>query len=163
MLDLEQFRRAMSMLAASVTAVTVRDQSGSPRGLVATAVFSYSAEPPTLAVSIAHSSRSHAHLTSSSRIGVHLLAGAQSPVAGVLASKTADKFAALDWSWRAGVPYIHGSLVAMSGRVSRTFDFLDHTILFVELEELEIDSGVPLIYFERELRALTRSHDHAAA
>jgi flavin reductase (DIM6/NTAB) family NADH-FMN oxidoreductase RutF len=69
------FREAMAALASGVAVVTARRTDGHPVGLLATSVAAYSAEPPSILLAIAHSSRSHLILIhESERFGVHLLA-----------------------------------------------------------------------------------------
>ena len=58
----ELFDEAMASLAAGVCVVTARRADGDPCGLAATSVSSYSADPPSLLVSIAHESRCHGAL-----------------------------------------------------------------------------------------------------
>ena len=71
------FRNAMAGLAAGVAVVTARRSDAHPCGLVATSVSSFSATPPSLLVSVAHSSRCHDALTSGDAFGVHVLAAHQ--------------------------------------------------------------------------------------
>lgn len=76
----ELFRDAMAALASGVAVVTARRADGSPAGLLATSIAAYSAEPPSILLSIAHSSRSHPTLVEhAERFGVHLLGRDQEP------------------------------------------------------------------------------------
>jgi len=164
MVDVERFREAMALFPASVLAVTVADGSGRPRGLIATAVCSYTATPPTVLVSIGHDSRSFEAIRHAARMGVHLLGGHQKSVALTLAGKGDDKFSRFDWSWRDDVPVVVGSLLTMSGGIVQHFAYLDHTLFFVELEQLEIErEREPLVYFRRQMRPIGLPASQSAA
>src|SRR3954467_6326216 len=97
--------------AAGVAVITARRPDGHPCGLVATSVSSFSAEPPSTLVSVAHSSRCHSALArgraaraAGEAFGVHIPAAAQQPLARVFAGLGDDKFAGVEWDWDAGVP-----------------------------------------------------------
>lgn len=151
MVDAEGFREAMSLLSATVCAVTTRDADGEPRGMLATAVTSYTDSPPSLLISVAHSSRTHDPLVGAVGVGVHLLAYGQDEVARVLASKSEDKFVGLDWSWDGDVPRIGGALAYMRCLRAQTFQHHDHTIVIADVETSEFGNALPLLYFRRTL------------
>jgi flavin reductase (DIM6/NTAB) family NADH-FMN oxidoreductase RutF len=147
----EAFREAMSLLAGGVAAVTARDRAGRPRGMLATSVTSYTDAPPSLLISAAHSSRTHAPLIDATGIGVHLLCLEQHPLARTLASRSDDKFAEIAWDWDADVPRIDGSLAYMRCRLAHHYTHYDHTILIADVESTELNEAPPLIYFKRTL------------
>jgi flavin reductase (DIM6/NTAB) family NADH-FMN oxidoreductase RutF len=149
--DAELFQEAMSHLASGVAVITTRRSDGEPCGLAATAVASYSAHPPSLLVSIDHSSRCHAHLEACERFGVHLLRSDQEPVARVFAGKGDDKFAALDWEWDEGVPELGGALAYVRCRRAENFARYDHTILIGDMERGRVGEGEPLLYSRRRM------------
>jgi flavin reductase (DIM6/NTAB) family NADH-FMN oxidoreductase RutF len=148
--DLETlFREAMASLASGVAVITARRDDGHPCGLAATSITSYSAHPPSLIVSVAHSSRCHRALTESDSFGVHLLRADQEPVMRVFAGKGDDKFAGLDWDWDGEVPRIGGTLAYLRCRRGATFDKYDHSILIGDLEAGSADHGEPLVWLHR--------------
>ncbi len=99
------FPEAMSHLASGVAVITARRPDGLPCGLAATSITSYSAQPPSLLVSIWHGSRCHLALEACEHFGVHLLRSDQLEVAHGFANREAeDKFAGLGWSWDDDVP-----------------------------------------------------------
>ena len=106
----ELFREAMAGLCSGVAVITARRDDGAPCGLVATSVSSFSARPPSVLVSVDHSSRCHRALVDGETFGVHVLASDQEPLASVFAGKGDEKFAGVDWSWDDGVARIAGSL-----------------------------------------------------
>ncbi|MDX6495893.1 MAG: hypothetical protein QOE17_1879 [Gaiellales bacterium] len=142
----------MASLASGVAVLTARTPEGAPCGLVATSVASYSASPPSVLVSIAHTSRCHEALADGADFGVHLLAAGQEPLARVFADPLAeDKFETVEWAWHGRVPAIAGTVAYLRCARSARFDLYDHTILVGDVEEGRHDGGEPLVYLERHM------------
>jgi flavin reductase (DIM6/NTAB) family NADH-FMN oxidoreductase RutF len=144
------FRDAMSSLASGVAVITAKREDGHPCGLAATSVASYSADPPSLLVSVAHDSRCHRALVESEHFGVHILRADQEPVARVFAGKGDDKFGGLEWDWDETVPHLEGAIAYLRCRRSTTFERYDHTILIGDIEAGQINGGDPLVWLRRE-------------
>lgn len=145
------FREAMAGLAAGVAVVTAKRDDGHPCGLVATSVSSFSAAPPSMLVSVAHSSRCHSALTEGEGFGVHVLAADQEPLARVFAGLGDDKFAGVDWEWDGEVPRIAGALSYLSCRRSAVFELYDHTLLVGDVTGCATSNGRPLVYMARSM------------
>jgi len=146
------FRDAMASLASGVAVLTARRDDGAPCGLVATSLAAYSIRPPSVLVSIGHTSRCHEALADGATFGVHLLAIEQEPLARVFADpRTEDKFDGVDWTWEGDVPAIAGTLAYMRCRRSARFDLYDHTILIGDVEHGHHGGGEPLVYLERRM------------
>ncbi|MFE4454050.1 flavin reductase family protein [Streptomyces sp. NPDC056796] len=88
----DEFRAAMASLAAPVTVVTCYDDSGSPRGLTASAVSSLSLDPPLLLVCLDRGSRTHDVLTGAAAFTVHLLGPENEALAKKFAGPTGQRF-----------------------------------------------------------------------
>jgi flavin reductase ActVB len=148
-IDKESFRSTMARLVSGVAAVTVRDESRAPRGLLVTSVTPYSDSPPSVLVCVAHSSRTHDPLSDAAEFGVHLLGCGQERIAAALSGRGSDKFEAIDWHWDHDVPRIAG--VAAYLRCVKTTSLIhgDHTILIGNIEAAENTGSDPLVYFER--------------
>ena len=155
----ELFHEALASLASGVAVVTARRPDGHPCGLAATSVSSYSAEPPSLLVSIAHSSRCHEALTTCEHFGVHILRSDQLPLAQVFAGKGDDKFAGLAWHWDGDVPELEGPLAYLRCRRAANFEHYDHTILIGEIEGGSFGEGEPLLYARRRMDWLLQPGD----
>ena len=155
----ELFRESMASLASGVTVVTARRDDGEPCGLVATSVSSYSAHPPSLLVSVSHTSRCYSALTSAERFGVHILRSDELDLAQVFAGKGDDKFAGLDWRWDREVPELSGSLAYLRCRRTASFERYDHTVLIGDLEDGRLGGGEPLLYARRRMDWLLRPGD----
>jgi flavin reductase (DIM6/NTAB) family NADH-FMN oxidoreductase RutF len=149
----------MARLASGVTVVTARRSDGRPCGLAATSVASFSADPPSLLASIAHSSRCHAAIAAASQFGVHLLRSDQEPLARVFAGKGEDKFSGLDWGWDGEVPELRGVIAFLRCRRSANFERYDHTIVIGDVVAGAIVDGSPLVYVGRRMDSLLRSEE----
>jgi flavin reductase (DIM6/NTAB) family NADH-FMN oxidoreductase RutF len=145
------FRESMAGLCSGVAVVTARRDDGAPCGLVATSVSSFSAEPPSVLISIGHTSRCHTALIECQHFGVHLLREGQAEVATVFASLSEDKFAGLEWRWDEEVPVLGGTLAYLRCRRSALFELYDHSILIGDLTGGERSDGQPLVYMDRRM------------
>ena len=141
----------MASLASGVAVITGRRDDGHPCGLAATSVASYSAHPPSLLVSVAHSSRCHSALTESEHFGVHILRADEVELAHVFAGKGDDKFGGLDWRWDGDVPELGGTLAYLRCRRAATFEHYDHTVLIGDIERGRFEHGEPLLYARRRM------------
>jgi flavin reductase (DIM6/NTAB) family NADH-FMN oxidoreductase RutF len=153
----ELFREAMASLASGVAVVTARRSDGHPCGLAVTSVASYSADPPSLLVSIAHTSRCHRALAEAPRFGVHILRSNEIDLAHVFAGRGDDKFGGLEWHWDDEVPELEGTLAYLRCKRSETFDHYDHTVLIGDLEGGRMEEGEPLLYARRRMDWLLRA------
>ena len=145
------FREAMASLASGVAVITARRDDGVPCGLAATSVSSFSASPPSVVASVAHSSRCHGPLVASERFGVHILRSDEEPVARVFAGRGDDKFAGVDWEWDGDVPRLAGTLAYLACRRSATFEHHDHSLLVGDIETGALGAGEPLLYARRRM------------
>jgi flavin reductase (DIM6/NTAB) family NADH-FMN oxidoreductase RutF len=143
------FREAMAGLASGVAVVTARRDDGQPCGLVATSVSSFSAQPPSVLVSVDHQSRCHRALVEGHTFGVHVLRADQEPLARVFAGKGDDKFAGVEWSWDDGVAHIAGALSYLRCRRSALFELYDHSLLVGDVTGGALTEGEPLVWMRR--------------
>jgi flavin reductase (DIM6/NTAB) family NADH-FMN oxidoreductase RutF len=145
----ELFRDAMAALCSGVAVITACRDDGSPCGLVATSVSSFSAAPPSVLVSVDHSSRCHRALVDGDTFGVHVLSAEQEQLARVFASRADDKFADVGWSWDDGVARIDGALAYLRCRRSALFELYDHSLLVGDVTGGAVRAGEPLVYMSR--------------
>ena len=141
----------MSSLASGVAVVTARRPDQKPCGLAATSVSSYSAHPPSLLVSVAHTSRCHSALTESAHFGVHILRADEAGMAEVFAGKGDDKFGGVEWRWDGEVPELMGTIAYLRCRRAENFEHYDHTILIGDIESGRFQHGEPLLYARRRM------------
>jgi flavin reductase (DIM6/NTAB) family NADH-FMN oxidoreductase RutF len=145
------FKEAMSSLASGVAVLTARRSDGHPCGLAATSIASYSAHPPSVLVSVAHSSRCHGALTESERFGAHILRADELDLAHVFAGKGDDKFGGLAWHWDDEVPELEGTIAYLRCRRAASYEHYDHTILIGDIEAGRFEQGDPLLYARRRM------------
>ena len=156
----QTFRDAMAGLASGVAVVTGQRSDGHPCGLVATSVSSFSATPPSVLVSVAHSSRCHEALKEGTAFGVHVLAADQEPLAHIFAGVGDDKFADVEWDWDDGVPRLAGALSYLRCRRSALFELYDHTVLVGDVTDGAAERGEPLVYMARSMGWRLRPPEH---
>lgn len=143
------FGDLMAELPAGVAVVTAKGPDG-PKGLVVTSLTAYTADPPSILVSVAHSSRSYDTLLGATQFGVHLLRAGQDAVAGTFASKADDKFADLDWDWDGDVPRVNGALAYLRCETSKAFHHLDHTVVIGTItDSFRDEAAEPMLYLRR--------------
>ncbi|SDW76368.1 flavin reductase ActVB/3-hydroxy-9,10-secoandrosta-1,3,5(10)-triene-9,17-dione monooxygenase reductase component [Amycolatopsis xylanica] len=145
----ELFTEAMSRLVTGLAVVTARGADGRPCGLLVSSLCSYSADPPSLLVSIARSTRSYAALMDRERFGVHLLGAGHETVARTFAGRGGDKFADLQWHWHRGTPRLAGVPVYLCCAVRRVIHEGDHAILVADIRDGDLAPGRPLTYYRR--------------
>jgi flavin reductase (DIM6/NTAB) family NADH-FMN oxidoreductase RutF len=145
----ELFRDAMRGLCSGISVVTVCAPDGTPAGLVATSVSSFSDNPPSIVASIAHDTRSHEAIASCRYFGVHMLAADQEDIARTFAQPIEEKFDAAEWDWDGSVPRIAGALSYLHCRRSRLFDLYDHSLVVGDVTSGFASQGEPLVYLAR--------------
>jgi flavin reductase ActVB len=159
-MELNVFREAMTRLASGVAVITARRMDGLPCGIAVTSLTSYSANPPSLLVSVWHESRCHDALAECERFGVHLLRSDELALAHRFADRELpDKFDGVDWSWDEDVPELSGTLAYLRCRRAASFPKYDHTVLIGDLERGRLEQGEPLLYARRRMDWLMQPMD----
>lgn len=145
-----QFVDVMAELPAGVAVITTRGPAG-PMGLTVTSLGPYTASPPSVMLSVAHSSRSCRPLLDADRFGVHLLGRDQEHVAAAFVSKSDDKFAGLDWEWDGDdIPRIANALAYLRCVRETSFTHRDHSVLIGAICGVRRrDPCEPLLYLRR--------------
>lgn len=155
--DPTQFKTGMRHLAAGVTLVTTRVDAA-PYGLVATAVCSVCAEPPTLLVCINRSGRAHDAIARSGIFCVNVVNRDQADlVPRFLAAPPDRRFALCAWtSLRTGAPALEHALVNFDCEIVQTAASGTHTIFFGRVLAAQTAPGQsPLLYYNGNYAGLT--------
>ncbi|MGW2637587.1 flavin reductase family protein [Streptomyces sp. NPDC001348] len=168
----DEFRAAMSRLAAGVVLVTAQeppldpDDPGAPAGedvgMTATAFMSVSLEPPLVLVSLREGSRMDDLLTEQPLWAVSVLADHQRQTAGRFAMKgrVSDRLLFADLpvtrGEATGAPLVGGALAALECRTEQRVAAGDHTLVIgrVLTARLPGTEGGPLLYFRGRYRQL---------
>lgn len=149
----------MTAFPTGVAIITTVGPDGSPWGLTTNAVSSVSADPPTLLVCIAKTSRTLPAVLERKGFSVNFMAVGSAEVCARFASSASaeEKFAPTEWELSgAGHPCLSADAVAFTDcETMAEIDGGSHLILVGRVT----DGGVieagrePLVYFRREYRA----------
>lgn len=154
------FRRTLGHLATGVTVVTTWGPAG-VHGLTANAITSLSLRPPLILMCIDRRSRTLGHLRTEGAFAVNLLRQTQEPLSRYFArswhAPEPPEHRFEDW---AGVPYLIGSLGALSCRVAEVLEGGDHLIVTGRVVGMRIDkpTGRPLLFYRGQYAGLV-PHD----
>ena len=151
----EQLRKAMARFATGVTVVTTVPDHGSIHGMTANAFASVSLEPPLVLVSISRHRNTHLHIQRSGRFGVNVLARNQEMIARYFAQSDKPSGEEPKNLWRsdnAGSPRMEGALAFLGCSVVASHSYGDHTIFIAEVDEVDIQPGLPLLFYEGHLQ-----------
>jgi flavin reductase (DIM6/NTAB) family NADH-FMN oxidoreductase RutF len=168
----DEFRAAMSRLAAGVVLVTAREDEGEGEdpgqgdgedvGMTATSFMSVSLDPPLVMVSLRDGSRMDDLLAEQPRWGVSVLAESQRHIAGRFAMKgrISDRLLFEDIPYfrgeATGAPLVRGALAVLECRTEQRVPAGDHTLVIGRVLTASVPSaeGGPLMYFKGRYRTL---------
>ncbi|MEU2430739.1 flavin reductase family protein [Streptomyces sp. NPDC007861] len=165
----DEFRAALSRLAAGVVLVTAHEPAlsedgplGDDVGMTATAFMSVSLDPPLVLVSLRNGSRMDDLLAEQPLWGVSVLAESQRHIAGRFAMKgrISDRLLFEDIAYTrgevCGAPLVGGALAVMECRTERRVEAGDHTLVIGRVLAVGLPSadGGPLTYFRGRYRHL---------
>lgn len=162
----EEFRAAMSRLAAGVVLVTAHDADHGPRGedvgMTATAFMSVSLDPPLVLVSLRNGSRMDDLLAEQPLWGVSVLSENQRQIAGRFAMKGrfSDRLLFDDLAHErgevCGAPLVVGALATLECRTEQRVEAGDHTLVIGQVLKAGLADQVagPLTYFRGRYRQL---------
>jgi flavin reductase (DIM6/NTAB) family NADH-FMN oxidoreductase RutF len=139
----------MSGHPSGVAVVTTSSADGA-LGFTVTAVMSYSADPPSILLSVSRTSRTHDHVVEASEFALHMLAKDQDNVAAVFASKSDAKFDSVSWEWDHDVPRLHGVRAFLRCAPVTRMSYADHTVVIASVLDISVDHDVdPLLHYRR--------------
>ncbi|PAZ17601.1 NADH:riboflavin 5'-phosphate oxidoreductase [Streptomyces sp. SA15] len=155
-LDGEEFREAMSLLAAPLTIVTARDTEGRPWGFTASSVTSVSLEPPLVLVGMSHTSSCFPALSEAAEFTINVLGSDHRDLARTFATSGVDRFSGVslaDWL-DSTVPYLADVAVAFRCTATSRIPVGDHTLLIGELTGMRGHGATasPLVWYRRDFR-----------
>ena len=162
----DEFRTAMTRLAAGVVLVTAHDPDDGPRGedvgMTATAFLSVSLDPPLVLVSLRNDSRMDDLLAEVPVWAVSVLTDSQRQIAGRFAMKgrISDRLLFEDVAYtrgeESGAPLIDGALATLECRTESRVVAGDHTLVVARVLTAALPSSEanPLTYFRGKYRRL---------
>ncbi len=144
---LDDFRKAMRHVAATVYAVTTRHE-GRSYGILATAVSSLSFDPPSLLGCINRTFSLHSPLLAADRFTV---GDWELSADHFMAPSAADRFTVGDWELSEGVPVLASAQSSLICKLVHAHDFGTHSIFIGELTAAKHrQDATPLTYFDRQ-------------
>jgi flavin reductase (NADH)/flavin reductase len=163
----EQFKTAMSALAATVCVVAASRPSGERTGATATAVCSLSTEPPQVVACLNRESSIARMLAVTGWFSVNLLAGHQEDVASVFAGRGGRngeaRFADAEWTRHVtGVPLLTGATASVVCHVAGSLHQASHLVLIGRVLDVVMPDGTPpdpLMYHMRRFTTVSQGRD----
>lgn len=146
----DDFRAAMRRLAATVTIVTT-EADGKPLGMVATAVSSLCADPPSILLSVNRTASMHRDLVAASAFCINILHHEQEELARLFAdpAQREARFSGSGWRDEDGIPSIAGAQAVLLCDRDRQMDYGTHSILIGAVRRIRLRDDVdPLLYLD---------------
>lgn len=151
-----EFRDAMRHLASGVSLVTTKGLDGGRQGMLATAVASVTADPPTILVCVNRSATMHNDLIESRNFCVNFLGHRHIELSRRFSSSEAraSRFNTGDWTTLAtGAPVLEGALSTLDCELESVVEIGSHTVLFGRVVDIRIAKDTadrPLLYYDRQ-------------
>ncbi|HEY2078041.1 MAG TPA: flavin reductase family protein [Streptosporangiaceae bacterium] len=151
----EQLRRVFAAFPTGVAAVAAVID-GEPSGLAASSFVSVSLDPPLVSVCVAHTSTTWPTLRSAGRLGISVLGDHQEQASRQLSSRTAGRFAGLDWRATAdGAVLLSEASAWFDCSLEQEIPAGDHNIVLLRVHDLGASEVMPLVFHGSRYRQLT--------
>lgn len=136
--DPAALRAAFGSFMTGVAVVTATDKKGAPVGFTANSFTSVSMDPPLVLVCPGNHLSSYADFERVQHFAINILAEDQAEVSNLFASKTADRFAQVDWkAGMNGAPLITGAAARFSCSTFQRVPAGDHLILIGHVDAFD--------------------------
>ena len=151
-LHVDEFRSAMRQLVGAVSVITVGSGAGRS-GLTATSLSAFSAEPPSVIVSVNRSASAYSTLVAERRFGVNILNAQQQRVADRFAGRGGEKgierYADARWyKLKTGVELLGDALAALDCEVEDLIERHSHAIVIGRVKAARVrENGPALLYW----------------
>lgn len=164
-IDADRFRAGMAQLTGAVTIIATRN--GAARsGLTASAVCSFSVEPPRLLACVNFSGDSFAHIAASRCMSVNVLAQSQEELAkrfaDMLGGEKEDHFNYGKWTeLTTGAPVLEEALAGFDCAVEEMLVAHTHAVIIGEIKDVIVNGGLkPLLYSNRAFTTTLGHYDN---
>ena len=155
--DAQIFRQAWGEFATGVAVVTTIQPDGQVHGMAANGINSVSLEPPLVLVCVDHNRNTYPLIRSTRRFAINILSEDQQAIGENYSrppeQRTGDAWESFSFTER-GSAIVDKCLAWMDCHVVDEHVAGDHTIFIGEVDEIRVNSGRPLIFFEGEFGRL---------
>ncbi|ESK37280.1 hypothetical protein P256_02335 [Acinetobacter nectaris CIP 110549] len=152
MIEVTEFKNAMSLLTSAVNVVTTVGSSGR-YGFTASAVCSVTDTPPTLLVCMNKASNSHVHFVENKILSVNVLKAHHQHISKAFASKMSpeERFECGEWTeLETGSPVLEDALVSFDCQIDQIQEVGTHTIFICHIKAIQqSEHDKSLVYFNR--------------
>lgn len=149
--NIELFKEVMGNYPTGVTVVTTVDENEQPLGLTVNSFASVSIDPLLILWSIDKRVGTYQTFTGTEKFAVNILAGDQSDICSLFASRGIDRFKNCEWSLSEHkLPIIAGAAGVFQCKTYKTIEAGDHTILIGEVIDIQSANSDPLLYHRRK-------------
>lgn len=147
-------RDALGCFTTGVTVITTTTPEGEPLGFTANSFTSVSLDPPLVLFCVKRESASVAALRERGAFSVNILHIGQQAISNTFASRTADRFASLDYEmWDLRVPVILDAMANFECSIEEMHEGGDHLIVVGRITRVLFDpSRDPLLYLQGKYR-----------
>lgn len=153
MVEVTDFRNAMSLLTGGVNVITTAGKSGQ-YGFTASAVCSVTDTPPTLLVCMNKNSRSYEHFVENKILTVNVLGAHHQPISEVFSSKLSpeERFEHGNWiTLETGSPVLEDALVSFDCKIEQIQEVGTHGIFICPIVAIQQNEhNHCLVYFNRD-------------
>lgn len=162
--DVATFKKAMRSLAGAVSVITV-GTGDSRTGFTATSVSSFSAEPPTILVSLNRDSSSWPALRDAKSFAVNILTDTQSGIADRFAGrggiKGNDRYVGWEWDRLAsGTLGLRTAVAVIDCELDETIERYSHVIVLGRVRSVDLlTDEQPLLYWQGRYQQLLPNTD----
>lgn len=156
------FRAGMRQLASGVALITSVAE-GTPVGLVATAVNSVSADPPSVLICVNRNASAHDGILRSGSFCLNILSTDDLDLVEVFSSSSrrAERFAGGSWMVsKSGSPILESASSSFDCRIVHHIEHGTHSVFLAEVLDVRFSDqpADPLIYLDRRFRTLEPSN-----
>ena len=157
------FRSAWSMYPTGVALVTTVESDGSIHGMPANGINSVSIDPFLVLVCVDHRRETFKIIRDTGRFGINILSEDQKFIVDRYLSKekfTTEETLKLFSFTKQGSAILENCLSTLDCRVVTQHLAGDHTIFIAEVEEINLNSVKPLVFFKGEYVKILREIIH---
>ena len=150
MVTKDLFRQAWGKFATGITILTTMEPGGHVHGMTANGVASVSLEPFLILACIGHDRNTYPLVKNRKRFAISILAEEQRDLAEYYVRDPKERTGDAPANFRftpAGSAIVEKCLAYMDCRVVSAHEAGDHTIFVAEVEEIGLDEGRPLVFF----------------